>query len=63
MLKLDHHDEVEGQSMGNLRSLDIEQSTFIGGVPATVNPRVFENLGKVGLGTMVGFYGRYCTFS
>ncbi len=33
MLKLDNHEEVEGHSAGVLRSLDLEQPTYVGGIP------------------------------
>ena len=33
MLKLDDHDSVDGHSKGALRSLDINQPTYVGGIP------------------------------
>ena len=33
MLKLDDYDSVDGHSKGTLRSLDIDQPTYIGGLP------------------------------
>ena len=33
MLKLDDNDSVDGHSKGTLRSLDIDQPTYVGGLP------------------------------
>ena len=33
MLKLDDHESVDGHSAGALRSLELDQPTYVGGVP------------------------------
>ena len=45
MLKLDDHDNVDGQSKGSLRSLEVPESSFVGGLPGHPDPRVLDNLG------------------
>jgi agrin len=51
MLKLDDFDNVDGHSLGSLRSLDLGQPTYVGGVPHSADlslgnvSRLITNLG------------------
>lgn len=45
MLKLDDHDNVDGQSKGSLRSLEVTEPSYVGGLPPNANQRVLDNLG------------------
>lgn len=44
ILKLDDFEDVGGQSLGTLKSLDLEEDAFIGSVPTQI-AKVFENIG------------------
>lgn len=58
MLKVDQHDNVDGHSEGALRSLDIRQPTYVGGVPvnkADANLTIIQ--ANVGLSRLTGLIG------
>ena len=54
MLRLDAYDDVNGQSQGDLRSLDIgRESSFVGGLPDLSSGRQSKNLTRIA--TNLGF--------
>ncbi|TRY72500.1 hypothetical protein TCAL_00311 [Tigriopus californicus] len=44
MLKLDHHENVDGSSQGTQRSLDIAGASFVGGMPSLPSSQVLLNV-------------------
>ena len=48
MLKIDNHEDISGQSGGNLRSLDIDREPmYIGGIPIENEEKMAKNISRI----------------
>ena len=60
MLKLDDYDNIDGHSQGSLRSLDIGQPTYVGGIPHSDDLRlgnVSQLMKNLGVSKLTGLDG------
>ena len=60
MLKLDDHESIDGHSIGALRSLDLDQPTYVGGVPYAEHSKLVNRtalMHLLGVQKLVGLDG------